>query len=98
MSLKKVLMIIGGVVVAIVVIAILCFTVVSLTSEKLVCESKEGNITIMYDDNKIKGYTATGGITYDLDGQQKIAEEIGVKSYLEQFKLWFSTNTTGTCK
>ena len=96
-DLKKVLMIIGGIVVGIIVIALVLILVTSLTSKKLVCKSSEGNITIMYSDDKINGYTAKG-INYDLDGQQKIAEEIGVEEYLEQFKVWFSTNTSGTCK
>jgi len=52
----------------------------------------------MYNENQITGYKATGSISYDLDGQQKIAENIGVNTYLEQFKEWFRTNTSGTCK
>lgn len=91
-------MIIRGIVVGIVVLVAIILVFVSVTSEKLVCESKEGNITIMYTDEKITGYTATGGITYDLDAQQKIAEQIGVEEYLNQFKTWFNINTTGTCK
>ncbi len=97
-SLKKVLMIIGGIVVGILILAILIFVIVSATSEKLVCESNEGNITIMYTKDNITGYKATGGLTYDLDAQQKVAEQIGVEEYINQFKTWFSTNTTGTCK
>lgn len=83
--------------VAIVVIALVIIGITYFTSDKLVCKSDEGNITIMYNDKKIKGYTANG-ITYDLEGQQKIAEQIGVDEYLSQFKDWFSNNTTGTCK
>lgn len=94
---KKILMIIGGITVATVVLAVTIFFFVSKTSEKLVCKSKEGNITIMYNDNTITGYTAVG-ITYDLDGQKEIAKQIGVEEYMNQFKAWFSENTTGTCE
>lgn len=94
---KKVLMIIGGIVVGIVVLGVVIFAVVSLTSKKLVCKSDEGNITLMYNKKTITGYTAKG-ISYDLDGQKEIAEKIGIDAYLEQFKTWFRTNTTGTCK
>lgn len=89
---KKVL----GIIIAIVVIVIVILFVVSSTSKKLVCKSNEGNITLMYDDNTIKGYTASG-ITYNLDEQKKVAEQLGMDEYLNQFSDWFSTNTTGTC-
>ena len=94
---KKTLMIIGGIVVAIVVILVVVFVVVFSTSKKLVCESPEGDITIMYNDDKLTGYVANG-ITYDLDQQQKVAERIGVSAYLDDFSGWFSANTSGICK
>ena len=94
---KKVLMIIGGIVLAIAAIAAIIIGITYATSKKMVCKSNEGNITIMYNDKKITGYTAKG-IKYDLDGQQKLSEQIGVDEYLNQFSNWFSTNTTGTCK
>ena len=52
---KKVLMVIGGIVVGIVVLIGVAFLYVSLTSEKLVCESDHGKITIMCNDKTIKG-------------------------------------------
>lgn len=94
---KKILTIIGAIVVGIVVIAVAIFAFTSLTSKKLVCKSNEGNITIMYDDNTIKGYTATN-MSYDLDTQKQLAEQIGIESYLDQFETWFTTNTTGSCE
>ena len=94
---KKVLMIIGGVVLGFAVLFIVIFAITSATSNKLVCKSDEGNITIMYNDKTITGYTANG-ISYDLDGQKEIAEQIGIDSYITQFKQWFSTNTTGSCE
>ena len=93
---KKVLMIVGGIFVGFVVLFFVIFMLTSLNSEKLVCKSKEGNITIMYDEETIKGYAASG-INYDLDGQKAVAEQIGIEEYLEQFSNWFATNTSGTC-
>ena len=93
---KKTLMIIGGVVVGLVLIGVIATVVVSTTSKKLVCKSDEGNIKIMYNDKTITGYTASG-VSYDLDGQKKYAEQIGIEAYLDEFSTWFSTNTTGTC-
>lgn len=94
---KKVLMIIGGIVLGFAALFIVIFAITSATSNKLVCKSDEGNITIMYNDKTITGYTANG-ISYDMDGQKKVAEQIGIDSYITQFKQWFSTNTTGSCE
>lgn len=93
---KKVLTIIGGLFLGVVILIVIIFLITSSTSEKLVCKSNEGNITIMYNDKTITGYTANG-ITYDMDAQKKIAEEIGTESYISQFEVWFKTNTTGSC-
>ena len=94
---KKVLMIIGGIVVFFVVLGLAIFIGVSATSKKLVCKSSEGNITIMYNKKTLTGYTAKD-IKYDLDAQKEYAEEIGIDNYIDEFSDWFSTNTTGSCK
>lgn len=94
---KKALMIIGGIVVGILVLAGAIIGVVSLTSEKMQCKSSVGNITIMYNDDEITGYAASG-MTYDLDQQKSVAERIGVKAYLDEFEEWFEENAGGTCK
>lgn len=94
---KKVLMIIGGIVVVIIVIIVVMFVVVSMTSKKLVCKSDDNNITIMYNDDTITGYTAKG-ISYDLEGQKKLVEAMGVKSYLNWFvDLYRINNDNATC-
>ena len=94
---KKVLMIIGGIVVGIIVLGVVIFFITYFSSKKLVCKSKEGNITIMYNKKTITGYT-TKNITYDLDGQKSYAEKIGVESYLQEFETFWATNTDGSCK
>lgn len=95
-AIKKILMIIGGIVVFFILVCIIFFIIVSSTSKKMKCKSSEGDITIMYNKETITGYTAKN-INYDLHGQKRIAERIGVDEYLKQFSTWFSTNTTGTC-
>ena len=90
---KKVLMFFG----CLVVVAVVVVIIVSLTSKKLVCKSDQGDITIMYNNKTLKGYTAKG-MTYNLKEQQEYAEQIGVEAYLDEFTTWFETNTTGTCK
>ena len=95
---KKVLMIIGGIVVGIIVLVVAIFLFVSATSEKLVCKSTSGNITIMYSDEELTGYTTTGDITFDLDVASTVAESIGITEYIAEFKTWFETNTDGSCE
>ena len=74
----------------------LIFNKIADDTNKFVCESKEGNITLMYDENGIIGYTATN-IEYELEEQQEIAKEIGIDAYLEEFNDWFESHSTGTC-
>lgn len=93
---KKALMILGGIVLGIIVLVVIFFVVISATSKKMVCKSDEGNITLMYNDKTITGYTAKG-ITYDLDEQKKYAEQVGIDAYLSEFAEWFSNNTSGSC-
>lgn len=90
---KRILMFIG----VLTLIAIVIISVVSASSKKLVCKSDQGNITLMYNDKKVVGYTAKG-ISYDLDTQGKLSEQKGIDVYLDEFMEWFSTNTNGTCK
>ena len=94
MNKKTIFIIIGAVVLVAIVACILFFF---MGTKKLTCKSSQGNITLRYSKDNIVGYTAKN-INYDLDGQQKIAEKIGVDAYLEQFKQWFANNTDGTCK
>lgn len=94
---KKILMIIGGIVVGLVVLCAVIFFITSATSKKLVCEADEGKITIMYNDKTITGYTAKN-VSYDLSGQKAYAEQIGIEAYIEEFSEYFSTNSSGRCK
>ena len=85
-------------IIGIVAIVLLLVKGVSDSNDKLVCESKEGNITLIYNDTDLLGYTTSGGITYDLDGQKELAKQMGIEAYLEKFNDWFEKNTSGTCK
>lgn len=94
---KKIFLFIVGFVIFFIALGGIVFFVISSSSKKLVCKSNEGNITIMYTENQITGYTSKG-ISYDLDKQKQIAQQIGVEEYLVQFESWFTSNTTGTCE
>ncbi len=93
---KKTLMIIGGVVLGLVIIGGAIFLYLTTTSKKLVCKSKEGNITILYN-KKITGYTTTGNISFDIDNQNAYVEKNGIEAYLTQYSASYANNTTGTC-
>ena len=86
---------IGGIA-AFITIFITIFSIISANSEKLICKSNQGNITIMYKNNEIIGYKAVN-ITYDLDKQKEYARSVGIDAYLKEFSSWFSNNTSGTC-
>lgn len=92
----KIGLIILGIIVAFIILIVVIFSIVSSNSNKLICKSNEGNITIMYNDTTITGYTAVG-ISYDMEQQKTIANQIGINSYIQQFNSWFETNTSGTC-
>ena len=72
---------------AIIVIFAIVFSFVSISGNKLVCESTEGNITISYNEEEVTGYFSTGAITYDLDEQQKVSRQIGTDRYVRDFTL-----------
>ena len=95
-SAPKVIAIIGGILGGIVIIFLVIFFFVSANSDKLICKSDEGNITIMYNKNGLTGYT-TAGMSYDFDKQKEYAKKVGVDAYTKEFSQWFSTHTSGTC-
>mgnify|MGYP004566698081 FL=1 len=95
-TVTKILAIIGGIVVGIIILFVAIFTIISASSDKMVCKSNEGNITIMYNKNDLTGYKKSG-ISYEFDKQKEYAKKIGVEAYLKEFSLWFSQNTTGSC-
>lgn len=88
---------VGGFFLLMIIIGIIVLVTALASSKKMVCESNEGNITIMYNKKNIIGYTADG-MSYDLDGQKEIAKQKGIDNYITEFNDWFVTNTTGTCK
>lgn len=95
-GLIKFLCIIGAIVIGFVLLFMLAFGLLSLGTEKLICKSSEGSITLNYDKSGIRGYTAVG-MSYDLDGQQEYAKKVGIDAYLSEFSDWFSENTSGEC-
>lgn len=93
---KKVLTIVGGLVVGLVVLGLAIFFFVSGTSKKLACKSSSGTITIMYNDEKLTGYTANG-YTFDQDGQNDIVKQIGIDAYIQEFEAWMASEPDGSC-
>lgn len=65
---------------------------------KLVCNSEQGNLTIFYNNENLTKYEADN-LTFDIDGQNKIVDEIGVRTWIEDFSLWFRMNMKdGICE
>lgn len=89
------IVILGIVILGFVLIVVLGIVSVS-NSNKFVCESSEAKITIMYNDDELLGYSASG-MYYDLDKQKELVSEVGMDAYLEAFNEWFEINAGGTC-
>ena len=90
-----ILAVIGFIFIVLVIVGL--FILFSFGQYKLVCESREGNITLTYSDEAIIGYTAKN-ITYDLEGQKAIARRVGIDQYMIDFTDWFENNTSGSCR
>lgn len=82
---------------AIIIVVALLLLFVFNKSKKLVCKAPEGEITLKYNDDTILGYTSLN-LSFDLDEAKKYVEEIGIDKYIEDFKVWFETNSTGKCE
>lgn len=95
-AIGKVLSIIGGIAIVAIILFLAVLWIVSSNSNKLVCKSSSGNITIMYNNSTITGYKSFG-MSYDIDQQRHVANQMGIDNYISQFKTWFETNTTGSC-
>ena len=93
---KKILMIIGGIVVGAALLFVVLFFIVSATSDKIVCKGDKSKLTIMYKDNKIKGYTAKN-IDFDQDTAQAFVDIYGIESYYQTLDTWFEDNVNGSC-
>lgn len=81
-------------------IFLLCLIVIGIVrpeSNKLICKSNRGSITLIYNKESLTAYE-TNGISYDLESQKKYATKIGIESYLNEFSNWFKTNTAGFCE
>lgn len=70
--------------------------VVTPEEYKLVCEAKEGDITLTFTDDEITGYDARD-ITYDMDKQAELFKQYGKTVYMDTFNQWFEDNTSGSC-
>lgn len=88
--------IILAVIIGIIALFVSLFSKITNGSKKMICESSKGNITIMYNENELIGYVASG-MSYDLDDQKEYAKKVGVNAYLLEFNEWFKSNTSGSC-
>lgn len=90
--------IICGVIVAVALIGIVIWGVIISRTRRLECTSSEGDITVMYDDHGVTGYSASTTFDFDLGHQQSYAEHVGIEAYLTEFEEWFLNNTgDGVC-
>lgn len=80
-----------------IIVSVILFLGLSNKHKKLVCKASEGEVTIIYNKNRIIDYKAKG-INYDLETQKEFAKEVGIKEYIKLYKTFFQSNTSGTCE
>lgn len=95
---KKTFNIIGIALIAVIMVFGIILFVRNISTDRIVCKSSSGNITIYYDDDSLLRYTTTGKIYYNFENQKAYASKIGIESYIDQFDDWFVNNTKGSCK
>ena len=92
---NKKLLLIGLVIFIVAIFGIIMF--VSSNSNKLICKSSKGKLTIMYDEERVTGYT-TAGFEFDMDYSNDLIEEIGLDEFLTSFEEMFEQKYDGTCE
>ena len=93
---KGIFIFLGILFVSFIILSFFGFFAYFFSQDKMICNSPQGNITLMFNHKDLIGYTARG-ITYDFDQQKEIAKEVGIESYLIEFNSWFQKNTSGSC-
>ncbi|MCD4756266.1 hypothetical protein K8R20_01450 [bacterium] len=95
---KKIIFIVLGIFLVLgVLVGVGAVSLLNNNTNKFVCESDIGGITLMYTETDLVGYTTSGELSYDLDEQKVLAEELGIEEYLVEFNTWFETETSGSC-
>ena len=92
---KKILTVILAIITVVLVCINIPYIMTAITSDKLTCKSKEGNITLIYNDTV--EYFFTDNIYYNLDNQKAMIEKVGINNYIDYFSNWFNSNTSGKC-
>ncbi len=96
-NMKKIFLILCGVVIlSVVVMVVLVLVDNNNGAKELICTSNNGNITLYYNNDTIIGYSSNG-FSYDLLSEKNSAEQMGVDDYIDNFSNVFNTNTLGTC-
>ena len=72
-------------------------SIIENSGKKLVCTSKKGDITLFYNDKKIKKYKVRN-MKYDIKDQNIYFKAVGRKRYLKEFSEWFKNNSDGKCE
>ena len=91
---KNFLAVIGGITLTVFGVGAAVVLVINFMQHKLICTSDIGDITITYNDQTITRYKANG-FQYNLESQQEYVEEVGINTYIVEFKDNFREVTKG---
>lgn len=92
---KKILMV-SGITLTVILIGYLIYFFVRY--DLLVCNSKEGSIIIVYDDENLVNFGTKGNMSFNFENQKSYVEKIGIESFISSFEKSFEKNTNGKCK
>ena len=91
---KNFLAVIGGITLTVFGVGAVVVLVINFMQHKLICTSDIGDITITYNDKNVTKYKASG-FQYNLESQQRYIEDVGIDTYIVEFKDNFREVTKG---
>lgn len=78
------------------------FIILNDKSNKLICKSERGNITIIYDDEIITNYKSVvvnnSQFVMNYDYSVKLIRKYGLAEFLDALKKLFEEDSNGSCK
>ncbi|MBE6140737.1 MAG: hypothetical protein E7172_04300 [Firmicutes bacterium] len=94
---KKNYQLIGSIIGIILILITIIYIFIASSRKKLVCNSANGSITIIYNSKGLKDYNSKN-INFDFEKQQKVVQDIGIENYIKEYSIWFKINEDGNCK
>jgi|GEM_PF-3684986 len=96
-NVKKICMIVGGIVLVAVILVVAAFSFMNATSKKIKCSTSNSSITLYYNDESLVGYEVVN-MEFDLDYAKNIVNTVGIDEYIDQFEEVLEDDYSGVCE